>query len=225
LDPTKVYQSLCEAIRHAVNDVRAETANISVKIIHSATMISLWFQLAQDSFYKVNFFPSIRVNGNCEKFGNLVSRYSRLRKSLFDECHFDEGIHVVAQAKKSSEDENKFWSTTFNDIEKRVVLSENFECAKDCLVYIDEKFKSLEGKRLSRYQIQAVILREIFARPNSKDWRRKFLQRRLQGVQESLNDCLRMGRCQNVFTGVNLFSGKNQDTLDEIAESVSLLDL
>ena len=221
LDPTKVYDYLSKAICHAVNDVRSEMVNAYVEVLHSPTMISLWFQFPKDSFYKVNFFPSIRVNNLCENFQNLVNQFSNLRQPLLHECHFEMGIHVVARPNKPSEDGNKLWSITFNDIEKRVVLSESFECAKDCLIYIDEKLKLLyEEKRLSSYQIRAVILREIFENSKPKSWKRNCLNKRLHEVQESLNADLQMGRCENVFTGVNLFSGTSQDTLDQIAKYV-----
>ena len=195
--------------------------NVSVEVLHSPSIISLWFQLSKDSFYKVNFFPSIRVNNLCKNFQNLVNQFSNLRQPLLDECHFEMGIHVVARPNKPSEDENELWSITFNDIEKRVVLSESFECAKDCLIYIDEKLKLLyEEKRLSSYQIRAVILREIFEKPKPKYWKSTCLQKRLQRVRESLNAYLQIGRCVNVFTGVNLFSGTSRETLDEIAKYV-----
>ena len=195
--------------------------NVSVEVLHSPSKISLRFHLSKDSFYKVHFFPSIRVNNLCKNFQNLVNQFSYLRQPLLDECHFEMGIHVVARPNKPSEDENELWSITFNDIEKRVVLSESFECAKDCLIYIDEKLKLLcEEKRLSSYQIRAVILREIFKNSQPKAWKRNCLHKRLQKIQESLTVYLQMGRCANVFTGVNLFSGTSRETLDEIAKYV-----
>ena len=139
--------------------------------------------------------------------------------SVFNECYFEKGIHVVARPNTASEDENNFWSITFNDIEKRIVLSETFECAKDCLASLYEKFKFLfyEGNHLSSYQIQAFVVREIVGKPNAKSWKKKCQDQRLMGILKSIKRYLRNGRCANVFTGVNLFEAMSQDTLDEIA--------
>ncbi len=198
--------------------------NVSVGVLQSSTMISVLFQFSDDAFYRVNLFPSICVDYSCENFQHLLKPFSILPKTLLDECCFDDGIHVVARPNKNSADGNEFWCVTFNDIERRVVFSETFECANDCLIYLNEKFNSqlykVKGKRLSSYQIQTVVLREIFARPNLKAWKINCLQKRLVKVMKSLNTYLRMGKCENVFTGVNLFAGTNQDTLDEIAKFV-----
>jgi hypothetical protein len=216
-----VHECLFQAVFHAVDDVRTDT-KVSVGVLQSSTMISVLFQFSDEAFYRVNLFPSIRVHHACENFQYLLKPFSILPKTLLDECCFKVGIHVVARPNKNPEDENKFWGITFNDIERRVVFSETFECANDCLIYLDEKFNSplYKGKRLSRYQSQAVVLREIFARPNSKAWKIKCLHKRLLGVLKSLNTCLRMGKCGHVFTGVNLFAGTNKDTLNEIAKLV-----
>ncbi len=213
-----MHECLFQAVFHAVDDVRTDT-KVSVGVLQSSTMISVLFQFSDDAFYRVNLFPSIRVHHACENFQYLLKPFSILPKTLLEECCFDDGIHVVARPNNNSADENKFWSITFNDIERRVLFSETFECAKDCLNYLGDKYK-VEGKRLSSYQIQAVVLREIFARPNSKAWRSKCLHKRLLGVLKSLNTCLRMGKCGHVFTGVNLFAGTNKDTLNEIAKLV-----
>ncbi len=217
-----MHECLSQAICHAVNDVRTDMMNVSVGVLQSSTMIGVLFQLSDDAFCRVNLFPSICVDYSCENFQYLLKPFSILPKTLLEECCFDDGIHVVARPNKNSSDGNEFWCVTFNDIERRVVFSETFECANDCLIYLDEKFNSplYKGKRLSRYQSQAVVLREIFARPNSKAWKIKCLHKRLVGLLKSLNTCLRMGKCENMFTGVNLFAGTNQDTLDEIAKFV-----
>lgn len=226
-DSTKVYECLSKAIRRAVHEVRADMVNVSVGVLESSKMISLLFQLSKDAMYIVNLFPSIRVNYSCENFQYLLKQFSTLPETVLDECHLQQGIHVVARPNTNSEDENKFWSITFNDIERRLVLSEMFECAKDCLICINEIFKSplygVERKGLSNYQIQAVVLQEIFARSNSKAWGKKCLPKRLLGVRSSLNACLRMGKCKDVFTGVNLFEGMSQGTLDEIAKFLQAL--
>ena len=221
-DSTKVFEYLTQAIRHVVDDIGADMVNASVGLLESTTMTSIWFQLPEDAFYRINLFPSICVNYSCENFQCLLEQFSTLPEILLDECGFEGGIHVVARPNTISEEKNRFWSVTFNDIEKRVVFSDTFECAKDCLVCLNEKIPLLnvDGKHLSNYQIQAIVLREIFTRPNSKAWKRKCLNKRFLGILKSLDTCLRKGRCENVFTGVNLFAGMSQDMLDEFAKFV-----
>ena len=222
-DSTKVFEYLTEAVHHAVNQIRAGTVNACVEVLESDTVTSLRFQLSENAFYRVNLFPTISVSYSCENFHCLMEQFSFLPKTLLDECGFEKGIQVVAKPPSTiSEEENRFWSVTFNDIEKRVVFSETFECAKDCFVRLNEKislFKG-EGKHLSNYQIQAIVLREIFTRPNSKAWKRTSLNKRFLEILKSLDTCLRMGKCKNVFTGVNLFAGMNKDMLNEIAKFV-----
>ena len=225
-DSTKVFEYLTEAVRHVVYEIRADMVSACVGVLESNTVTSLWFQLSENTFYRVNLFPTIRVNYSCENFQFLTKEFPALPEILLDECGFEKGIQVVARPPNTmSKEENRFWSITFDDIEKRVVFSETFECAKDCFVRLNEisLFKG-EGKHLSSYQIQAIVLREIFTRPNSKAWKRKRLNKRLLKIWKSLNICLRVGRCGHVFTGENLFAGMSQNMLDEIAKFVESQD-
>ena len=222
-DSTKVFEYLTQAIRHAVGEIGADMVNASVRVLESTTMTSVWFQLSENVFYRVNLFPTICVNYSCGNFQFLMEPFSRLPAKLLAECGLEGGIHIVARPPNAkSEEENKFWSITFNDIEKRIVFSETFKCAKDCLVRLIEKISlcKVEGKHLSYYQLQAIVLREIFTRPNSKSWKRKCLNKRLLRIWKSLDTCLRKGRSENVFTGVNLFAGMSQDMLDEFAKFI-----
>ena len=222
-DSTKVFEYLTQAIRHAVGEIRADMVNASVRVLESTTMTSVWFQLSENVFYRVNLFPTICVNYSCGNFQFLMEPFSRLPAKLLAECGLEGGIHIVARPPNAtSEEENKFWSITFNDIEKRIVFSETFKCAKECLVRLIEKISlcKVEGKHLSYYQLQAIVLREIFTRPNSKSWKRKCFNKRLLRIWKSLDTCLRKGRSENVFTGVNLFAGMSQDMLDEVAKFI-----
>ena len=222
LNSTKLYECFSKAVRLAVDEVQADMTNTTVMIFELDTMVRLWFQFGDDELFKVNLFPSVRVNNGCENFQCIVKISSGLPAAFLNECCLDYGIHVVANSRaKSEESESQFWAITFNDIESRIVHSKAFECAKDCVTLLKKfNFPLYEGRTLSSYQFQALVLREILMKPKSKSWKKELLLKRMLGLLGSLKACLRAGRCGNVFTGVNLLSQINDDILEKMAEKV-----
>ncbi|XP_028391124.1 uncharacterized protein LOC114515990 [Dendronephthya gigantea] len=224
LDPTKVHQIFLDALIFAVGEVQANTTNASIAIFKASSAISLRFRFSpEDDYYKVNLFPSIRATHSCANYQNLLKIFSSVPKTVLRECRVEQGIHVVAKPAAVDSQEDSFWSITFNDIEKRVVLSERFECAKDALHCLNDKLTNTlsQGKQLSHYQIRAFVLLEIFRKPDAKAWMRTRLQKRVAGVLKSLEIGLQKGRCPHVFTGVNLFAGMTQEVLQEISSGIS----
>lgn len=228
VNSTKVFECLSMAIRAAVDEVTTDMVvdGALFGIWESNARISLWFKLSENDFYRVNLFPSIRVNSSCDNFQCLLKEFSSLPQKLLDEGCCEQGIHIVANPttnSSSEEKEDRFWSVTFNDIERRIMLSRNYECAKDCLTLLKEHMTTAvyEDKNLSYAQFQAIVLKEILARPKSKDWKRKMLHKRMLGTMKCLKACLRKGRCESIFTGVNLFAGMNEATLEKMDELAS----
>lgn len=218
-----MYEKFLDAIVFAVNEAQHNMTNASITVFKTSLGISLRFQLSSRAgCCKVNLFPSIRVNGSCTNYKSLLKTFSRVPKTVLEECCVEQGIHVVAKPAVASAGEESFWSITFNDIEKRVIFSERFECGKDTLLrlYNDLKNTLNKEKQLSHYQIRAFVLLEIFRKPKEKAWRRKCLQKRLVGVMKSLEIGLQNGRCPHVFTGVNLFAGMTQEVLSKISSEI-----
>lgn len=226
LNTAEVLECFSTIIVHAVQDVNRDNETVSVGVIDCTSASSLCVQLSDGEIYRVNLFPSIRINELCENFQCLEKLISRTPKSVVDGCCMGEGIHVVARPVDGNEGE--FWRITFNDIERRIILSNTFECGQDCYLLIlgllnDLNINEANVSCVSSYHLQTIVLSKIFNLPNAKKWQRKRLDKRMLGVLEALEVCLKSGKCLHVFTGVNLFSQIAPEALKEMWETVSEL--
>lgn len=191
---------------------------------------TLFVQLSDSNTFKVNLFPSIRVNESCENFECLQKEVSRTPNTILTRCCVSECIHLVARPVDPSNSE--FFRVTFNDIERRILLSDAFQCANDCflllkllndnanLLTIDEDTQPI-AIGLHPYHLQNIVLREMFKLPNPEKWNRKKLPKRMMQVLKSLKDCLENGKCCHVFTDVNLFSSIDGTKLKEMSDKVN----
>lgn len=188
-------------------------------------MDSLRIQLSDGNVYQIKLFPSIRVNEFCKNFECLKEGVTRNSKSVLDKFLVKGGIHLVARPDDLNQGE--FWRITFNDIERRILLSNAFQCADDCVfllrMFNDLRMSGAKAVDLPYYHLKIIVLREIFEHPKRNEWNRKLLQKVMLRLLESLEDCLRKGRCLHVFTGVNLFSNMNPDSLKENSVKISRL--
>lgn len=198
---------------------------------HNTT--SLFVQLSNNDTFRINLFPSIRVNESSENFECLQREFARTPKAILNGCCVNEGMHLVARPVDSSDCE--FFRVTFNDIEKRMLLLDTFQCANDCFVLlkmlnenyllagVDEDAQPGIAIGVHPYCLKMIVLREMFRLPNPAKWNREKLPKRMMQVLKSLRDCLKDGKCLHVFTGVDLFTSIDGTKLEEMFDKVNHL--
>lgn len=195
-----------QAIKITLTNDRQEGASIVCEDNHGYLTLVVNLHLA--GVYKFNLLPTIRVNRNLPVFEYFEKKITSVSNSL-QEMDTVESIQIVAKPTSSFPDTG--WRITFNDLEKRLVNLEKYSCVAHCLFAIrllqQKHLVANNLPRLSSYNLQMMVLREMIKRPRIVDWEKEKLPERLNGLLKAVKACLSEKANFNIFTNVNILRG------------------
>lgn len=120
--------------------------------------------------------------------------------------------------------EGDAWVLSFTDAEE-LLLSGG--CRKLCLSMLKalcDKHLNITGDPIDYVHLTNLVLYECEKHPREYEWDEECLFDRINGVLLQLVSCLQCRKCPHFFLkGVDLFSGKSKNSLDQAAKQVWIL--